>query len=108
MSNIKPKVELSTSTDLHLDLLADPTKIKPIKKNISLTNISEKSDEEDSHVIEQINKKESSVSSSSRKSSYASSSSNKSKSSTSSIPKNLFSNARLKILNNFYFSKYIK
>ena len=92
MSNIKPKVELSTSTDLHLDLLADPTKIKPIKKNISLTNISEKSDEEDSHVIEQINKKESSVSSSSRKSSYASSSSNKSKSSTSSIPKNLFNN----------------
>ena len=92
MSNIKPKVDLSTSTDLHLDLLADPTKIKPIKKNISLTNISEKSDEEDSHVIEQINKKESSVSSSSRKSSYASSSSNKSKSSTSSIPKNLFNN----------------
>jgi hypothetical protein len=92
MSNIKPKVELSTSTDLHLDLLADPTKIKPIKKNISLTNISEKSDEEDSHVVEQINKKESSVSSSSRKSSYASSSSNKSKSSTSSIPKNLFNN----------------
>jgi len=86
MSNIKPKVDLSTSTDLHLDLLADPTKIKPIKKNISLTNISEKSDEEDSHVVEQINKKESSVSSSSRKSSYASSSS---KSSNSSVPKNL-------------------
>ena len=86
MSNIKPKVDLSTSTDLHLDLLADPTKIKPIKKNISLTNISEKSDEEDSHVIEQINKKESPVSSSSRKSSYASTSS---KSSNSSVPKNM-------------------
>jgi hypothetical protein len=86
MSNIKPKVDLSTSTDLHLDLLADPTKIKPIKKNISLTNISEKSDEEDSHVIEQINKKESPVSSSSRKSSYASTSS---KSSNRSVPKNM-------------------
>jgi len=92
MSNIKPKVEVNTSTDLHLDLLADPTKIKPQKKNISLSNISEKSDEEDSHVVEHLNKKESSSSisdSSSRKSSYSSSSSDKSKKSSNSLPKNM-------------------
>lgn len=95
MSQIKPKVPQDTSTDLHLDLLADPTKIKPQKKNISLSNISEKSDEEDEHVVDKINQ-ESSSDSSSRKSSYASTvSSKKSKSSVSSksspvVPKNLF------------------
>jgi len=95
MSNLKAKVPQDTSTDLHLDLLADPTKIKPQKKNISLSNISEKSDEEDAHVVEKLNK-DSSSNSSSRKSSYASSSSNKSKSSSTSrsspvVPKNIFS-----------------
>ena len=90
MSNIKPKVELNTSTDLHLDLLADPTKIKPQKKNISLSNISEKSDEEDSHVVDNINK-ESSRSSSSVSSSRKSSKSSKSSiSSDKSSHKNMF------------------
>jgi len=90
MSNIKPKVELNTSTDLHLDLLADPTKIKPQKKNISLSNISEKSDEEDSHVVDNINKESSRSSSSvssSRKSSKSSISSDKS---SISSHKNMF------------------
>ena len=32
MSTLEPKVNVNTSTDLHLDLLADPTKIKPQKK----------------------------------------------------------------------------
>jgi len=89
MSQIKPKVDLSTSTDLHYDLLADPTKIKPQKKNISLTNISEKSEEDDSHVVEKLNKESvATSSSSSRKSSYSSDSSSKSKSS-SSVPRNM-------------------
>ena len=95
MSTIKPKVTQDTTTDLHLDLLADPTKIKPQKKNISLSNISEKSDDEDAHVIEKLNQ-DSISDSSSRKSSYASSnSSKKSKSSSTSrsspvVPKNIF------------------
>jgi hypothetical protein len=96
MSQIKPKVPQDTTTDLHLDLLADPTKIKPQKKNISLSNISEKSDDEDAHVVEKLNKSSPSISdSSSRKSSYSSSSSKKSKSSNTSrsspvVPKNIF------------------
>ena len=53
MNDIKSKVHLDTSTDLHLDLLADPTKIKPQKKNISLTHISE-TEEGDSHVIDKV------------------------------------------------------
>jgi hypothetical protein len=93
MSQIKPRIDLNTSTDLHLDLLADPTKIKPQKKNISLTNISEKSEDDDSHVVEKINKDSSSIAdSSSRKSSYtssASSGSKKSRSSTHSLPRNM-------------------
>jgi len=91
MSNIKPKVDIDTSTDLCLNLLADPTKIKPQTKNISLDNISEKSDDEDSHVVEELQNRKSS---SSRKSSTASFTSNSSKSSksNSSVPKNLFAN----------------
>jgi ribosomal protein L17 len=56
MSNIKPSVRVDTTTDLHLDLLADPTKIKPQKKIINLTNISESDDEADSHVVDNLNK----------------------------------------------------
>jgi hypothetical protein len=95
MSHIKAKVPQDTTTDLHLDLLADPTKIKPQKKNISLSNISEKSDDDDAHVVEKLNQ-DSISDSSSRKSSYASSnSSKKSKSSSISrsspvVPKNIF------------------
>ena len=95
MSHIKPKVDLSTSTDLHLDLLADPTKIKPQKKNISLSNISEKSDDDDSHVVDKIASE-----SSSRKSSYASSSTNSSKKSTtsaSSVPRNLLNTKTIEL-----------
>jgi hypothetical protein len=98
MSNIKPKVPQDTSTDLHLDLLADPTKIKPQQKNISLPNISDKSDDEDSHVIDKLNnnKKLSPVNeSSSRKSSKGSSSVFTSEISTSSkkpSPKKLLNN----------------
>ena len=93
MSNIKPKVELNTSTDLHLDLLADPTKIKPQKKNISLSNISEKSEDEDSHVVDNINKEASTITSSSdtsRRSSKSSNSSSGSRRSSNSLPKNMF------------------
>ena len=99
MSQIKPKVDVNTSTDLHLDLLADPTKIKPQKKNISLSNISEKSDDEDSHIVEQLQNSLSRKSSSSRKSSNSSKSSDSSFTSSSSsskskhsVPKNLFAN----------------
>jgi len=98
MSNIKPKVPQDTSTDLHLDLLADPTKIKPQQKNISLPNISDKSDDEDSHVVDKLNnnKKLSPVNeSSSRKSSKGSSSVFTSEISTSSkkpSPKKLLNN----------------
>jgi hypothetical protein len=91
MSNIKPSVNVLTTTDLHLDLLADPTKIKPQKKTINLTNISESDDDADSHVVETLNKKPND----SRKSSSSSNSSNTSsitstsiKSITSSISKN--------------------
>jgi hypothetical protein len=99
MSTVKPKVDITTSTDLHLDLLADPTKIKPQLKNISLDNISEKSDDEDSHVIEKLqqhiaNDSSSRKSSKSSKSSNISNSSSKSSkisnSSSPSVPKNLF------------------
>jgi len=99
MSNIKPQVKLDTTTELHLDLLADPTKIKPQKKNISLSNISENSDDEDSHVVEQLSKKDSS----SRKSSNSSSSSNSSftsslsSKSNKSVPKNLFANKSINL-----------
>jgi hypothetical protein len=94
MSNIQPKVKVDTTTDLHLDLLADPTKIKPQTKNINLTNISEKSDDEDSHVVEKLNNaiKKSSSSSSSRKSSSSSFTSSDSSTSKNSVPKNLFEN----------------
>ena len=47
MNNLKPKVQVNTSTDLHYDLLADPTKIKLQTKNISLTHVSESEDAED-------------------------------------------------------------
>lgn len=99
MSNIKPKVEVNTTTDLHLDLLADPTKIKPQKKNISLTNITETSDnDDDSHVVENLNNKSKvstiSDSSSSRKSSRSSDSSRSSKSSKSSIPRNFVNESK--------------
>ena len=101
MSNIKPKVTVDTTTDLHLDLLADPTKIKPQKKNISLTNISENSDDEDSHIIEQlqsIDRKSSSSRNSSKKSSDSSSSSSSNSSKSShSVPKNLFANKSINL-----------
>jgi len=97
MSNIKAKVPQDTTTDLHLDLLADPTKIKPQQKNISLPNISDKSDEEDSHVVEKLtNKKLSPLNeSSSRKSSKNSAStftSDLSSSSKKPSPKKLLNN----------------
>ena len=96
MSNIKPKVEVNTTTDLHLDLLADPTKIKPQKKNISLTNITETTDDDaDSHVVENLNNKSrvSTItdSSSSRKSSRSSDSSRSSK---SSVPRNFVNESK--------------
>jgi len=84
MNNIKPSVNVNTSTDLHYDLLADPTKIKPQKKTISLTNISESDDEGDSHVVENIKKSSNSDSSSisSRTSNISKSKSSKSSNSS--------------------------
>jgi len=97
MSNIKPSVQLLTSTDLHLDLLADPTKIKPQKKTINLTNISESDDEADSHVIETLNKqsphsRKSSKSESSRSSNSSSITSSSIRSNTSSASKKITNN----------------
>ena len=89
MSNIKPRVDINTSTDLHLDLLADPTKIKPQKKTISLTNITESDDEAESQVIENIEKK----SPISRKSS-------KSETSRSSNTSSKYSSSSSKLINN--------
>jgi hypothetical protein len=83
MSNIKPKVELNTSTDLGYDLLADPTKIKPQKKNISLNHISE-TEEGDSHVVDKIDSNSDSRKSS-RSDSNTSRSSRSSRSSKRSI-----------------------
>ena len=67
MNNPKAKVELNTSTDLHFDLLADPSKIKPQKKNISLTHISETEDG-DSHVVDKVGNNSDSSSRSSKSS----------------------------------------
>jgi hypothetical protein len=83
MNNPKPKVELNTSTDLHFDLLADPTKIKPQKKNISLTNINETEDG-DSHVIDKVDSHSDSKSRSSKSSRSNSDTSRSSKGSKSS------------------------
>ena len=82
--SLEPKVSINTSTDLHLDLLADPTKIKPQKKNISLTHISESDDEKDNHVVEKLDNRKI-LSDSSRKSSKSSKSSRSSKSSENSL-----------------------
>jgi ribosomal protein L17 len=102
MSNIKPSVKVDTTTDLHLDLLADPTKIKPQKKTISLTNISESDDEADSHVVDNLNKQspnsrkssksETSESSKSSRSSKSSKSKSSESVSSNKSNKNLFNN----------------
>ena len=45
----------TTEIDLHLDLLADPTKLKPISKTLNVERIDENnSDSEDSDLIEKI------------------------------------------------------
>jgi hypothetical protein len=103
MSQIKPKVVVDTTTDLHLDLLADPTKIKPQKKNINLSNISEKSDDEDSHIVEQLQNSLDKKSDNSRKSSNSSKTSDSSFNSSSSkskhsVPKNLFANKSVPLI----------
>jgi len=73
MNDIKPKTHIDTTTDLHLDLLADPTKIKPQRKNINLTHISETEDG-DSHVVDKVgNHSDSSSKSRSSKSSRSNS-----------------------------------
>jgi hypothetical protein len=98
MSNIKPSVQVNTSTDLHLDLLADPTKIKPQKKNISLTNITESDDDADSHIVETLNKnspngrKSSKTETSTSSKSSNSSSNSKSSSNSRSSSKNITNN----------------
>jgi hypothetical protein len=93
MSIIKPKVTVDTNTDLGYDLIADPTKIKVQKKNISLTNISETEDDGDSHVVDKLSDKSGSESRKSSKSSKSSRSSRTdtslSKSSRSPTPKNI-------------------
>ena len=99
MSNIKPKVEVNTSTDLHLDLLADPTKIKPIKKNVNLTHITESDSDSDSHVVNRIENRLNKISESSeRKSSNNSNSSKNSSSSRRSNTSSLSSSSRKSIV----------
>ena len=83
MNNPKPKVDLNTSTDLHFDLLADPSKIKPQKKNISLTHISETEDG-DSHFVDKVGNNSDSSSRSSKSSSSNSDTSRTSRGSKSS------------------------
>jgi hypothetical protein len=100
--SLEPKVNVNTSTDLHLDLLADPTKIKPQKKNISLTHISESDDEKDNHVVERLDNRKI-LSDSSRKSSKSSKSSRSSKSSENSLSSSSHSKKNI----NFISSKPI-
>ena len=100
--SLEPKVTVNTSTDLHLDLLADPTKIKPQKKNISLTHISESDDEKDSHVVQKLDNRKL-LSDSSRKSSKSSKSSRSSKSSENSLSSSSHSKRNI----NFISSKPI-
>ena len=53
MLNFKPKKILTTDTDLHLDLLADETKIKEIvHKKLSVLN---EATSEDEHVVDALN-----------------------------------------------------
>lgn len=84
----KGKNVVSTDTELHLDLFADPTKLKPVSKIVKMDKINENSDSDDSHIInkalnsdsDSVSSKSSSSTSKSRRSSV----SRRSKRSTSS------------------------
>ncbi len=92
----KGKNVVSTDTELHLDLFADPTKLKPVSKIVKMDKINEDSDSDDSHIVNKaLNSDSDSVSSKSsssakkssarsRRSKRSSSSSSSSSSSTSS------------------------
>ncbi len=92
----KGKNVVSTDTELHLDLFADPTKLKPVSKIVKMDKINEDSDSDDSHIVskaihsdsDSVSSKSSSSrsrkSSVSRKSRHSSSSSSSSKTSSSS------------------------
>ena len=88
----KGKNVVSTDTELHLDLFADPTKLKPVSKVVKMDKIKEDSDSDDSHIVnkalnsdsESINSKSSSTRITSRKSSRRSKKSSSSSSSTTS------------------------
>jgi hypothetical protein len=47
----KGKNVVSTDTELHLDLFADPTKLKPVSKIVKMDKINEDSDSDDSHIV---------------------------------------------------------
>jgi len=104
MSTLEPKVHVNTSTDLHLDLLADPTKIKPQKKNINLTHITESDDDGDSHIVDNLQKNnklssEKSSRKSSKSSDYSKSSSSSRSKSDKPSPKNLVTNKPILLSN---------
>jgi hypothetical protein len=74
----KGKNVVSTDTELHLDLFADQTKLKPVSKVIKMNKINEDSDSDDSHIVNKTmysdtDSVKSKSSSSSRKSSRKSS-----------------------------------
>jgi hypothetical protein len=84
----KSKNIVSTDTELHLDLFADQTKLKPISKTIKMDKIQE-NDSDDSHIVNKTlhsdsESSKSSISSKSSRSSRSSTSSTSSKSSKSS------------------------
>ena len=81
----KGKNVVSTDTELHLDLFADPSKLKPVSKVLNMNKIDENSD--DSHIVNKTmysSDSDSSKSSSSRKISSKRKTSKKSSESSSS------------------------
>ena len=87
----------STSTELHLDLFADPSKLKPVSKIVKMNKIDENSD--DSHIVNKTmyssdSDSDSSDSSKSSKKSYRKSSKKSSSSSSSSSRSSRSSSSR--------------
>lgn len=87
----KGKNVISTDTELHLDLFADPSKLKPVSKIVKMDKINEDSDSDDSHIVnkalnsdsDSVKSRTSSKSTKSRRSRHSSKSSSKSSSSSS-------------------------
>jgi len=79
----KGKNVVSTDTELHLDLFADPTKLKPVSKIVKMDKIQEDSDSDDSHIVNKALNSDSESVSSKTSSSKSRRSSRRSKKSSS-------------------------